>query len=175
MSEDIMPLLRISTYSSRELQGLLVRLKGADKETRKRIRQVTKADAGPIWTSSLNQQASTRLEARVLAATGRVKVSDQNVTLTAATVGRKLTGGLNPKTDYHGVEFGAEQGATSRYEATSIKGRRFTVERRTRAQLRPVKRTGYVVYPAAAEAIPRLASLWVQTAVRTLHELVEGK
>ena len=35
--------------------------------------------------------------------------------------------------------------------------------------------TGYVVYPAAAEAIPRIASLWVQTAVRTLHELVEGR
>lgn len=170
-----MPLLRISVYSSRELQGLIARLKTTDRETRKQIRQATKAAAGPIWTSALSEQLSTRLEARVLAKTGRVKVSDQNVTLTAASIGRSLPGGLSPKTDYHVVEFGADRDEWVTYEARSSKGRPFSVKRRTRRQLRPRKRTGYVVYPAAADAIPRLASLWVQTAVRTLHEIVEGK
>lgn len=170
-----MPLLRISVYSSRELQALIVRLKGTDRETRKQIRQATKLAAGPIWTSALAEQLSTRVEATVLAKTGRVKVSDQNITLTAASIGRPLSGGLQPKRDYHVIEFGAERDELVTYEARSRKGRTFAVKRHTRRQLRPRKRTGYVVYPAAADAIPRLASLWVQTAMRTLHELVEGK
>lgn len=169
-----MPLLRISVYSSRELQGLIARLRTTDRETRKRIRQVTKADAAPIWSEELAQHATTRLEVATLVRTGRVKVSDQNVTLTAATVGRPLRGGLAPKTDWHAVEFGADREERATYRARSRTGNTFTVNRRTRRQLRPRKRTGYVVYPAAAGAIPRIASLWVQTAVRTLHELIEG-
>lgn len=171
-----MPLLRISVYSSRELQGLIARLRLVDRETRKAIRAATRGVALPIWQESLAAHANTRLEVRVLSNTGRVKVSDQNVTLTSATIGRKLSGGLDPKTDYHLVEFGApDRDAFRSYSATSRKGRAYTVRRRTQRQFKARNRTGYVVYPAAAEAIPRLASLWVQTAVRTLHELIEGK
>lgn len=167
--------MRISVYTSNELQGLILRLKATDRETRKRIRQVTKAAAGPIWQQSLAEHVSTRLEAAVLVKTGRVRVSDQNVTLSAATIGRKLSGGLDPKQEYHEVEFGAvDREAYRRYEATSSRGRPYTVNRRTKRQLRARNRKGYVVYPAAAEAIPRLASLWVQTTVRTLHEQIEG-
>jgi hypothetical protein len=168
------PLLRISVYSSRELQGLIARLKTTDRETRKQIRQATKTDALPIWSESVLAHVETRLEARVLGATARVKASDQNVTLTAATVGRKLSGGLDPKIDWHVVEFGADRDSVTGYEATSPRGTRFPVKRHTRRQLRPRNPKGYVVYPAAAEAIPRIASLWVQTVVRTLHEIVEG-
>jgi hypothetical protein len=37
----------------------------------------------------------------------------------------------------------------------------------------PNRRGGYVIYPAANAAIPRVASLWVQTARRTIHEALE--
>lgn len=170
-----MPLLRISVYSSHELQALISRLRTADRETRKAIRQATKGAALPIWQDSLRANATTALEVKVLANSGRVRVSDQNVTLTSATVGRKLSGGLNPKVDYHAVEFGAvDREAFTQYEARR-NGKAFQVRRRTLRQFKPRNTKGYVVYPAAAEAIPRLASLWVQTAVRTLHELIEGK
>jgi hypothetical protein len=170
-----MALLRISVYSSRELQGLIARLRTVDRETRKAIRQATKGPALSIWQESLSAHASTQLERRVLSVTGRVRVSDQNVTLTAATVGRKLSHGLNPKTDWHAVEFGADREARTKYTATRNGGRSFEVTRRTKRQFKRPNRKGYVVYPAAADAIPRLAALWVQTAVRTLHELIEGK
>lgn len=170
-----MTLLRISVYSSRELQGLIARLKTVDRETRKQIRQATKASAAPIWQQTITEHGTTRLEQRVLVKTARVTVSDQNVTLTSAGSARRLPGGLIPNQDYHVVEFGAPDRESFRpYEARSKAGRYFTVNRRTRRQLRDRKRTGYVVYPAAADAIPRIAALWVQTAVRTLHELIEG-
>lgn len=170
-----MPLLRISVYSSRELQGLIARLRTVDRETRKAIRQATRGVALPIWQESLRSHATTRLEVRTLVDTGRVKVSDQNVTLTSATIGRRLSGGLAPKKDFHLVEFGSvDRDAYRPYSATSRKGRTFPVKRRTQRMFKARNTKGYVVYPAAADAIPRLASLWAQTAVRTLHELIEG-
>lgn len=166
--------LRISVFASRELQALVARLKETDRETRKAIRQVTKAEATPIWAESVASNVTTRLESVVLGNTARVRVSDQNVTLSSATVGRRLRGGLNPKTDAKALEFGAlDREQTSTYKATRG-GKTFTVTRHARRQLRQRNRQGYVVYAAAAEAIPRLASLWAQTAVRTLHELIEG-
>lgn len=168
-------LLRISVYSSRELQGLIARLKTTDREVRQQIRKATKADAQPIWQSTVLEHVSTRLEARVLGKTARVAVSDQNVTLKSAGSVKALPGGLVPSRDYHAVEFGVPDREERRpYEARSKHGRSFTVNRRTRRQLRDRNRNGYVVYPAAADAIPRIASLWVQTAVRTLHDLIEG-
>jgi hypothetical protein len=111
---------------------------------------------------------------QLLVATGRVAVSDQNVTLKSATVGRKLSGGLNPKTDAAAVEFGADHGKVT-YQATNRQGTTYNVTRNTRAQLRPRKSTGYVVYPAAASIIPRIASLWIQTTARTIYDMLDGR
>jgi hypothetical protein len=49
------------------------------------------------------------------------------------------------------------------------------VTRNTTAQFKPRNRSGYVFYPAAKEMIPRLASLWVQTVVKTFADIFEGK
>jgi hypothetical protein len=166
-------LLRISVYSSRELQGLVARLREVPRETQAQIRRATKAVAQPIWQQATLEHVSTRLEQRVLAKTARAAVSNQNVTLQAAGSVKRLSGGLVPAVNYHAVEFGVPNRDEVRpYEARSKHGRSFTVKRRTRRQLRDRNRQGYVAYPAAADVIPRLASLWVQTAVRTLHEAV---
>lgn len=167
--------LRISAYSSRQLQAIIVAGKQAPRELQKRLRTETKAVVDPVWRKAVTEHASTRLEQRVLGQTARVAVSNQNVTLKAAVVGKKLSGGLNPKTQYHAAEFGAEQGRFNTYSARSKRGHRFDVRRRTTNQLRPLKRTGYVVYPAAADVIPRIASLWFQTAARQLHEIFEAR
>lgn len=167
--------MRISVFGSRELQTVILGLKNQDRDARKEIRQRTKAMAQPEWQKAVAEQASTRLENRVLAATARVTVSDQNVQLQSARIGRKLSGGLLPTKSYAAVEFGGDRAATNTYEARSRLGKRYQVTRRTRAQLRPSNRTGYAVYPAAARMIPRLAALWVQTYVRTLHEKLEGR
>lgn len=166
--------MRITVFGSKELQAVILALKTLDRDTRSEIRKHTKTMATTEWGKALSENASTRLEHRVLVATGRVRVSDQNVTLTSATIGRRLEGGLEPKRDAAAVEFGADPGKIA-YEATSRNGRRYTVRRNTRGQLRPRNKKGYVVYPAAASIIPRIASLWIQTAARTIYDKLEGR
>jgi hypothetical protein len=167
--------MRISVFESKELQALLLALRGFDKNLKKNIRAATKREAQPIWQQEVRERAETKLEQRVLAQSARVQVSDQNVTLRAAHIGRPLSGGLDPKTQWPAVEFGADTKAKRTYTATSSRGKRYNVTRRTSAQLRPRRASGRVVFPAAASAIPRLAALWVQTAVRQLHDSLEGK
>lgn len=154
-------------------------MRSLDKELAKQLRQQTKAVVGPEWTKAVRENAQTRLEQRVLADTARVAISNQNVMLKSASVGRKLSGGLLPKETAYAVEFGADRflpGQGRTYTSTSVRGKRFTVNNRnTVAQLRARKKKGYVVYPAAAEVIPRLASLWVQTIMRGVYEAFESK
>lgn len=167
--------LGIDVYGSRELQATILSIRRADREVKKQIRTQTREKLLPEWQKALAERAETRLEHRVLVDTGRIKMSDQNVRMSSATVGRKLSGGLNPKVQASAVEFGADRGQKTTYEAVSRKGKRYKVTRRTRSQLRPYRQSGYVVFPAAKAMIPRFASLWVQTTVRTLHEAFERK
>jgi hypothetical protein len=108
--------------------------------------------------------------------TARVAASNQNVRLSAATVGRPLAGGLDPKREARAVEFGASKDHRATYTATSTRGRRFTVTNRHTARQLPRRNPkGHTFYPAVAQIVPRIASLWVQTVVRTLAEAFEGK
>ncbi|SMQ73468.1 hypothetical protein [Agreia sp. VKM Ac-1783] len=167
--------MRISVFNSKELQGVTVAMKSFDREVAKQIRRVTKAVVAPEWSKAVREHASTRLQQRVLADTSRVAVSDQNVTLKSASVGRALSGGIKPSEAVAAAEFGANRGEFTTYRATSKKGKTFNVRRRTKAQLPARKKTGHAVYPAAADIIPRIASLWVQTTVRTFYELIEKR
>jgi len=165
----------IDIYQSRELQAAVLGLRRANKTMQAEVRKQTREKLLPEWQQAVRERADTRLEQRVLADTARVKMSNQNVRLSSATVGRKLSGGLNPKVQAAAVAFGADRAQKTTYEARSRKGKTFKVTRRTRAQLRPVRRDGYAVYPAAKAMIPRFASLWVQTVVRSFHDGIEGK
>lgn len=163
-------MLRISAHSSKQLQAVILATKQLDREVRKQIRQHTREVVRPEWQRAVTERADTRLAHRVLASTARAQVSDQNVQLQSARVGRALSGGLKPSIHFGAVEFGAK-----RSEYRPIQTKRGTSKRRTRSQFRPVKRNGYVVYPAAANIIPRIASLWAQTAARTIHEAFESR
>lgn len=165
--------MRISIHASRELQVLQARLRELPTEVRKQIRQATKQAALPIYLDGVHQYVTTRPEARVLAATARVAVTDRGVRLQAARVGKALSGGLQIKSQWHAVEFGGYPEVVRTVQRTSSKGRRYDVKRHTQRQLRPRKPTGYVIYPAIADAIPRLAALWVQTVARAGHEAHE--
>jgi hypothetical protein len=167
--------LGIDINDSKELQAAVLGLRRAERQIQANVRKYTRELLLPEWQKGLAEHAESRLENRVLVKTGRIKMSNQNVRMSSATVGRKLSGGLNPKTDYFAAEFGANRNEKTTYTATSRKGKTFKVTRRTRAQLRPRNKTGYVVYPTAKALIPRFARLWVSTVVRTFHEGIEGK
>lgn len=168
--------MRISVFSSAELQATILALKGMERELAKQIRAAIKSFTQPEWQEAVRGNVSTRLQTRVLSDTARVAVSDQNVTLKSATIGKSLSGGLTPSELMHSAEFGADRNFTRSYTSTSSRGRQFTVHNRhTRRQFAPRNLKGHVVYPAAASIIPRIASLFVQTTVRTFHDLIERR
>lgn len=168
-------MLRVSAYSSSELLAVLRGLRNLDRETKKHLRRNLKQIAEQAWKQALAQHANTRLEHRVLVDSGRVRVSDQNVRLTSASLSRSLTGGLKPSESYGAVEFGAGERPAARETATSIKGKKFTRHRDPNRPFKAPNRKGYVVYPAAASVIPRILAMYVQTFVRGIHEALEGK
>lgn len=164
---------RISVYASRELQAILAVMRSLDRDVKKQIRSSTRTMARPAWQQELAERISTKLDHRVLVQTARVKVSDRNVMITSASVGRRLKGGLLPSRHYAAIEFGASGMRKTTYQRRSRKGGQHSVTRNTLAQLPARQRRGRVVYPAAASFIPRIASLWVQTTVRTIHDAFE--
>ena len=167
--------MRINVKDSRELLATLYAIRSLDKTIAKMIRQETKRIAAPEWKKALAERANSRLEHRVIVDTSVVTVSNQNVRIQSASKGRALSGGFNPKTDYHAVEWGADRDRETTYKRRSRKGRTHEVTRHAARGMKPRNQSGYVFYPAAKEMIPRMARLWVQTTVRTIATAFEGK
>lgn len=157
------------------LDAAIFGLKLVERETRNRINRETRAVLKPIWQQELDKQmAGTRaFTSRLLA--GR-RVAGGNPPVLYAATSRRGVGKskrLKPNEDGYLAEFGGYSTRYSRYRRTSPNGTRHTVERRTMLGLPPRINKGRVVYPAAAETAPRVASLWVQTFVRSVYEAVE--
>lgn len=167
-------MLRVSAYSSRELLTVLRGLRNLDRDTKRHLRQSLKSMVLDAWKNELARHAGTRLEQRVLVDTGRARVSDQNVRLTSASLSRSLSGGLKPSLHYGPVEFGGDK-QMQREQVTSTRGKQFTRTRDVHAPFKKPNRRGNVVYPAAANVIPRVLAMYVQTYVRAIHEALEGK
>lgn len=161
--------MRISVLNSKELLATTLALRSFDRTLQGTVRKVTKLIGQPEWQKAVGGNVHTRFEQRVLGDTARMAVSNQNVTLRAGHIGRRLSGGGRPTELYGAAEFGANV----RQETVTRQGT--TYARTGGRQFRRSNRKGYAVYPAAARMIPRFAALWVQTTVRTLHEALEAK
>ncbi|OII04314.1 hypothetical protein [Curtobacterium sp. MCBA15_008] len=167
-------MLTIDVRQSDELRSVVIALRAVDQTIAKNIRKYTQSDLAPAWAEAVRGRSHTGLEVRALGNTARTSVSSGGITLKAATVGRRLTRGFDPKLMYAGVEFGGDRQKRVTYQARSKKGKTYNVTRRTQAML-PARRRSGPVYGAAAEMIPRAAALWTQTTVRTIAEAAEGK
>ncbi len=141
-------------------------MSGLDKDVRTQIGRHTKAAAQPIWSEVTRAQVTTRLQTR-LAASARAGVTTRNVFFRAGGTGKI---GATPLSRLAlAIEFGAHP--DTKVATRSRKGTPYT--RRMGGGFRLPRSRGYVAYPASSEAIPRVAALWVQTAVRTVHESLE--
>jgi len=173
-------MLYVSALASREIRALLLALRQAEPEIRKEINNQSKLVVTSIWKQAIAEESSSsfgrtqRARAKYIANTAKASVGSKGVRLSAATTGKPLPGGLNPKTQWPALEFGATESVRT-VRSTSKLGNEYSMERNVHAQLDPRKKTGYLFFPAAKESVPRILSLWVQTAVRTLAELVEKK
>lgn len=157
---------RISLLVDSPLSTLLQAMQGLDGEVRRQIGRQTKAHAQPIWAEETRGQIQTRLQAK-LASSARAGVTTRNVFLRAGTTGK--IGQVPLSTLAKAIEFGADPKKI--IKSTSKRGNPY--ERRMGSGFSRPRRAGYVAYPAASEAVPRIASLWVQTAIRTINESIE--
>ena len=166
--------LRISVLASKDLLTAILVLKGLDRELAKQIRATIKTFSQAEWQEAVRGNTRTAQEVRVLSDTARVAVSDQNVTLKSASVGKSLSGGYKPSQLAAATEFGSDHTHTKSYQATSSKGRSYTVHKRHTQNQFPVRRTAGPVYNAAADVIPRVAAAMAQTVFRSIAEALEG-
>lgn len=126
------------------------------KTLQKQLRVETKGVLTPVWKESVAARVTNPLESIVEANTATVSTADshglQQVTLQAGQKGKALSGGGKPPQLIAGTEFGS-----ARYK-----------------QFGPRRKEG-PVYSAAADVIPRIASLWIQTAKKILGDSLDGK
>ena len=162
--------MRVDARGSRELRDIAIAMQQLDTPVRRVIRLYTKSEPIRPWLDAINRRVTTVLERRVISATSTITTSDQNIRVQSAAKGRRLSQGLNPKTEYPAIEFGGNRESVTTYQR---KGH--TVRRHASRQLRARNSNGYVFYPAAREMFPRLASLWAQTIVRLIGDLFDGK
>jgi len=159
---------RISLLVSGELATLVQAVRGLHPELRKQFRRHTKIIAEPVWREAVRGHVTTRLQTRVLSDSSRASVSDSNVMLRSGGIGKTSTGTPNAT-----LAFGTEFGANPDKMVTARSKNGTVYQRRMGNRFKFPRRAGWVVYPAARTVIPRIAKLWVQTGVRTVHEQFE--
>lgn len=158
-----MPSVNVSGV--REARLAATALRAVEPELRKAINADTRAVVNPLWRDAIASRATSRLDQRVLGRGARVATGARPA-LVAASSRRALRGGLEPASEWPVVEFGAkDRNARSTYSRRTRSGKTAKVTRRTRRQLPAHRRSGRVLYPAAAEVLPRVSARWAQTAI----------
>lgn len=175
---------RLDVLNSRELQATLLALRAAPKQVQAEVRQRTRDLLLPEFRKGMAERATAgRVQQRVLVDTARITMSNQNVRMSSATGRRKMSGGLVPSVHGSAFEFGASKARVRTYERTaSLRrpkrkrgGQTHQVTRNTTAQLPPFRAKGWTFYPTVAALIPRFASLWVQTSIRTVLDAIDRR
>ena len=159
---------RISLLVDSPLRDLALLMRQVPGELRRQIGKATKSEAKPIWFQEVREYAHTLLQQRVIVNSADVSVTARNVTLKAGAKGRRSNGTPNVVL-IRAAEFG--MGENKEIQSKTRKGKAY--KRRAGNAFGPSKRSGNAVYPAVSRVLTRIASLWVQTAHRTIHEKLE--
>ncbi|PQZ60684.1 MULTISPECIES: hypothetical protein [unclassified Microbacterium] len=155
--------MRLDVRRSPALTALIQVLATIPNEVAKENRKRTKAVVVPEWKKGLAERApGERIFHERLVSPSTAYVSDRNV---------KLIGGANGKFPRE-TEFGAYREEVAEYTGRR-NGTSFPVKRRAQRQFWHFQKSGRVVWPTASDLIPRIASLWIQTTIRTVHESIE--
>jgi hypothetical protein len=170
-----MPFLAPSAATSDTFRAVALALKLVPKDVRNDINRETRAVLSAIWIPAVTKRtdAMPEIDRKVLGKGTRVKPGNP-VQLFASTSTRPLSGGLVPNEYSRGFEFGTDlRDKYTEYTRRSANGGSHTVSRRVGRHLPNRVRKGRAVFPAVAETVPRLTSLWVQIVVRKIYEAHE--
>ena len=143
---------RIDITKSPDWLAAIAAMRAFDKTLAAATRKYIRATADVEWTKQLRSRSSSKLEHRVISGTSTVAVSSANVKVTSGAKGRPLSGGLTMSQAAPAVEFG------------SIRYKQFG-PRRSKGPF----------YRSADNMIPRLASLFAQTVIKTAALALEGR
>lgn len=158
--------MRISLLIDSPLATLQQAMWGLDSAVKRQIGAQTKRVALPVWREETRFRGDTRQRTR-LAQSAAVGVTATNVTLKAGIGPLSRTASLTELAK--AIEFG--NNPYVKEQAVSKRGKVFS--RRRGNRFGPPAKKGNVAYPAAEAATPRIIALWIQTAVRTIHEEIE--
>ncbi|QOC24398.1 hypothetical protein IC744_14025 [Microbacterium hominis] len=158
--------MRISLLIDSPLTTLMHVMRGLDTSVRRQVIAQSKRAALPIWQEETRFRGDTRQRSR-LAQSAAVGITATNITLKAGAGPLSATAALPELAK--AIEFG--NNPFVKEQVVSKRGKVFT--RRRGNRFGPATKTGNVAYPAAQQAIPRVTSVIVQTAVRTIHEEIE--
>jgi hypothetical protein len=156
--------VRLDVTKSAALSAAVAVMATMPREAAKAVRKYSKVVIQPEWRKGLAEHAPDRLFHDRLVTPSAAYISDRGVKLRAGRAG-----GFPRET-----EFGAYREDFTTYTRRKVKGGSTQVTRRTQRQFRHYTKQGHVVYPTARNLIPRIASLWVQTIYRSVHEVIES-
>ncbi|MFD6091318.1 hypothetical protein ACFWGN_04260 [Oerskovia sp. NPDC060338] len=148
------------------------------KDLKTALRKEQRAQLQPIWKSEIDAARSSGgvddLQRQTFGVGTRVRPG-LPIVLVAGASNKKHRGGATGSDLAKPMEFGTarRQGRTKYYRQQGTK--RTTVTRHASRQLRPARRTGYVVHPALSQTIPRIVGLWVTTIYDRINQATEGK
>ncbi len=163
----------IDVRVSSELQATVFAFKTAAPNVRREMRKAARQGINKIWAPGLRSRADNRMERQVLVRGARAKVESDTFSLQAATSQRALSGGLDPYSQWPGVEFGATTKVREVYVYSRRAGRSFPRDQVAGAQFKPRKKSGYVIYPTVRDVGPKVVAAWVRGAVRGIVKSTE--
>ena len=149
------------------------------KDLKNELRKAQRSTLAPIWRQEMaaavpRAAARAGMAREVFSAGTRVKAG-LPLYLVAGGSNRRMTGGATPSDLARPYEFGTRRRENlTRYPRTSPQGRRHTATRHTSRQLPLTRRSGYVVYPAASQTIPRLIGKWVLALTDRIRDAAGG-
>lgn len=169
--------LGVDVFDSRELQATLLAFRILPKEVTSLTRKYTKQLVDAEWQKGLNARAATPLQRAVLARTATSSVTNSQVSMKSATKGfvGRSRGEKTPASELAGgAEFGANIGLYTKYQRRSKNGGTHQVSRRTMRHFGYFRKGGRVVFKTGEDLAPRIASMYVQTLLRTTAEAFEN-
>lgn len=166
--------VRIEPVDTKRVKAVAGKFRQFPSELKNNFRKAQRAAINPIWREEMasSAQGASRTQQAVFKSGNRTKAG-LPAQVVAGSGRRAMRGGGTPVELNRAYEFGTnDPNATSTYSRRSKNGGRHKVTRRTRRQLPTFRRAGYVVYPAFAKAMPRLAKLHVQTLARQVYDAI---
>lgn len=163
-------MIQPSVRSLKEFQAVTLALKAASKELRTDINKATRDTVGPIWKEEVNARAGAHVMAQKVLTKGARVAAGNPARAIAGSSRKALSGGLVPEQAGRAFEFGTVGREKKTTYRTSRGGKSFNVTRRTRRQLPPFRKGGYVVFPAWRDTAPRMVSLYTQLIMKKVYE-----